>query len=41
MSFQEKSRNVNRIAGLLFKYNSRGVSLPMKCSKRGLFPVVS
>src|SRR6266436_3339259 len=35
--FEERSRNVNMIAGLLFKYNPRGLSLPIKCSKRGLF----
>src|SRR6266404_1404425 len=31
MSFQEKSRNVNRIAGLLFKVQFGGLSLPIKC----------
>src|SRR5712675_321246 len=31
MSFQEKSRNVNRIAGLLFKVQFAGLSLPFKC----------
>jgi len=39
--FEERSRNVNMIAGLLFKYNSRGWVSQFKCSIRGLFSIVS